>query len=470
MKKKLQQLYYILPNGIKNAILSLLLFKQRNLRYGTYYIAYLTSFRNLINKDSAVILDFQNEQLKKLLLECMTYSIYYSQLFKEANLTKEELLNAASVVDLLKRLPTLPKQYLKTKNIEIQNSCRANQYENFTSGTSGTPNKIYYDAESFQIGFALLRRFYDTMNLPTKFRSVRLSGKILIAPNQNKPPFWVYNIFDKQLFMSTYHLTEDNMVIYIDKLNKFKPQFIDAYPSAIYILAQYINKNKIKLGFTPIAIATTAETLYDNYRLEIEQAFGCKVYNQYSSSEGGPFIHECSNKKLHLNLDSGVFEFINLQGNEAKPGELAEMVITSLRQWKTPLIRYHTGDWVKVSKEGITFQHCTCGCYMPTIEEVIGRQEDILFTKEKGYIGRMDPAYKGLDGIIRSKIIQHTIDYIEVLNEVDNSTFSPAMLQLLTRNLRDRLGEQVQIEIKTVDNIPLGASGKFKAVERRFEL
>ena len=60
-----------------------------------------------------------------------------------------------------------------------------------------------------------------------------------------------------------------------------------------------------------IAITTTAETLYDYQRSIIQEFFQCKVYNQYASSEGSPFITECKSGSLHVNMDSGIFEFLN---------------------------------------------------------------------------------------------------------------------------------------------------------------
>jgi phenylacetate-CoA ligase len=469
MNKSLHNIFLKLPSSLKGLILSINLYQQRKLRYGKFYKSYLTIYKANRNKNETAIKEYQLHEFKKLLLEVNENSSYYKDIFTKLNIDNELIKNATTVEAILELIPFLPKVFLKTKNLEIQNYKRLSEYKNFTSGTSGTPNLIIYDAESFQIGFALWRRFHDWIGLPNSFKSVRLSGKILISPTQNKPPFWIYNIFDKQLFMSSYHLTENNLPTYIQKLNDFKPQFIDAYPSAIFIIAKYINNNNLTLNFKPIAIATTAETLYQQYKDEIEKAFGCKVYNQYSSSEGGPFIVECPFGKLHLNTDSGVFEFINMDGVKAKEGEYAEMVITSLRQWKTPLIRYCTGDWVKLSAQSFNYQECECGCSMPTVEEIIGRQEDILFTEEKGYVGRMDPAYKGLNGILKSKIIQHEIDYVEVLNVID-SNFNMDMQNLFLQNLRDRLGKKITIDIKIVDDIPLGASGKFKAVERKFDI
>jgi phenylacetate-CoA ligase len=469
VSSKIHTLYFLMPSFLKDLALTANLALQQNLRYGSFYKKYLEIYTANFGKSQAELEQYQLSCLKALLLEISVSSPHYKSKFQSCNLTAESIQNATSVKALLAQIPILEKADLRLYNASIQNQSRKSTFDNHTSGTSGSPTLIKYDDESLQIGFALWRRFHNWIGLPPKPRSVRLSGKILIAPNQSKAPFWVYNYYSKQLFMSVYHLTDENMKAYIEKLNSFKPAFIDAYPSAIYILACYINKNNIQLNFKLTAIATTAETLYSNYREEIERAFDCPVYNQYSSSEGGPFIVECPYKKLHINVDSGVFEFINMNNEPAQAGEIAELMVTSLRQWKTPLIRYRTGDWLKLSAQSFTYQKCACGCSMPVVEEIIGRQEDILYTREKGLIGRMDPAYKGLNGIVKSKIIQHSLDFLEVVHVVDKQ-YTDLMEQKLIKNLRDRLGDKIEIKITIVAEIPLGASGKFKAVERKFEI
>ena len=228
--------------------------------------------------------------------------------------------------------------------------------------------------------------YYNWMGLPEKFHSVRLSGRIIVEPNATKPPFWVYNAAQKQLFMSTYHMTDDNLTQYINKLNQYKPIFLDGYPSALYILAGFIVRNNIKLSFKPKAISTTAETLFDYQREVIEKAFSCKVYNQYASSEGAPWIVECNKGNYHLWTDTGCFEFINKKPIDEKIS-IAELVVTSFQAMKTPLIRYRIGDFVTIYENKT---ECSCGSQFPIIKSIIGRQDDILYTLEKGYVGRLD--------------------------------------------------------------------------------
>ena len=464
---KIASIFYKLPNPVKNLVTSYVAYKNTSLRKGGFYKQYVNLFRKSWTYTPAENQKLQKQLLQNLLTECFHYSSYYKKIFSESEISERDLQNTDPFL-LLKKMPFLEKETLKTKldDLENTNPKRKRDFVNYTSGTTGAPTKVYYDKESLQIGFALWRRFHDIAGLPEKFRSIRLSGRIFLTPDVSKPPYWIYNMVDKQLLMSTYHLSESRLGDYVKKINIYKPHLIDGYPSAVYVLAKYILANNIRLDFAPVAIATTAETLYHYQRIAIEKAFGCQVYNQYASSEGGSFITECKAGRYHLNTDSGVFEFINLQGEPAKPGEYAELVITSFRNLKTPLIRYQSKDMVQLANENTT---CTCGCTMPYIHEIIGREDDILFTKDRGYVGRMDTAYKGLEGIEKSQIIQRSPELIDIYQVVDK-TYTPQMEEKFLANLRERLGTVVVINFYAVDSIPLSKNGKFKAVLRQFKL
>ncbi len=456
-----------MPHWVKNLMVSVYGLKDHIKGNGKYYLLYYQQLSKLQTNGHSNIEAYQKNRLKTLLQESMQYSTYYKKLFDTQNINQVDI-SAGSANKILNKLPYLEKENLRQYNREICSADKSRPAVGIihTSGTTGAPMSIEYDSQSKQGTKAEWRRYYDWMGLPKKFKSVRFSGRIIVDPNTKKAPFWVYNIVNKQLFMSTYHLSEDNISSYIEKLNHYKPEFLDGYPSAFHILAQYILANNIKLKFKPLAISTTAETLFDHHRVTIEKAFGCKVYNQYASSEGAPWIVECKLGVPHLWIDTGVFEFIDQSDNHDGTVN-SELVVTSFRNFKTPLIRYRIGDVICRYKD--EKKKCACGSSYPMIKSIIGRQDDILFTKDKGHIGRLDPAYKGLTGIRQSKIIQKTIDTIDVLIVADKN-FTAEIGKKLLQNIHDRVGVNVSITLLKVDSIPLGKNGKFKSVERQFKL
>ncbi|WP_024769160.1 phenylacetate--CoA ligase family protein [Aquimarina macrocephali] len=465
MGKLQEKIYNSLPYPFKFLLLNVKAYQNSKKRYTKEFDKFLKEYIDLWDADVNEIKKYQKERLSLLLSEALEYSDWYGKIMKDLGIEKKDI--ATDPFSVLRSMPILKKSERKSYPDQIVNTKRTTDGIGHTSGTSGAPTINYLDTESINRSFALWRRFHHAIGLDTKrVKQVRFSGRLMVKPDVQKPPFWVYNYFENQLLMSTYHLKEENLKHYIKKLNDFKPILLDGYPSAIYILSRYINENNYTIDFTPKAIAVTAETLYDYQRFEIEKAFNCHVYNQYASSEGSPFITECTKGNLHLNLDSGVFEFINTQGKEAKPGEVAQLVVTSFTNLKTPLIRYNIEDTVLLAAEG---KRCDCGCPMPMIEKLTGREDDILWTEEKGYIGRMDTAYKGLKGIVQSQIIQESPKEI-VINLIANEDFNADMEKMLLHNFQDRLGTKVEYQINKVDDIPLGPNGKFDAVKRNFSI
>jgi phenylacetate-CoA ligase len=462
----IEKLYKKSPFFLKIILFNIKAYLNYKTRYNSSYNFYLNLYNSLLNKSRVEVLEYQKKELCLFMEESFLYSSFYKKRFEELSISLDEIKNDPYKV--ISKLPLLTKTDRKNHvdSIINTNPKRKTISIGFTSGTSGSPTKNYSDKDSLSRSFALWSRFHNSIGIISQDKSARFSGRIIINPNRIRSPFWVYNFIEKQLFMSMYHLTEKNISSYIKKLNKFSPVYLDGYPSAIYTIANYSLKNKIPITFKPKAICVTAETLFEYQRKIIEKAFHCKVYNQYASSEGSPFITECRYGKLHINEDSGFFEFLDNNYKPAKPGSIAKMVVTSFRNLKTPLIRYDIGDSVLLAESQ---EVCKCGSKMHYVEDILGRHDDILFTNEKGYIAGLNKAYIGIKGIVKSQIIQESLNLVVVKNVVDEE-YSKKENEKFLINLKDRFGEKIEINIEIVDDIPLGANGKFNAVKRNFQL
>jgi phenylacetate-CoA ligase len=462
-----EKIYSWLPHGLKAAAISLLGLRNLWLRHGAFFREKSKELEQnlLLSRDR--LQEIQLEKLRDLLLENIEHSQYYARVCRDCRITRDDIVNAGSCLELLARFPLLSKETLKAgrRSIVSRRKGRRRVGYTYTSGSTGTPLRVEIDRESLQTYYAQWRRYHHWLGLGDAFSTVRFSGRIIVHPRRRRPPFWVYNPAERQLFMSTYHLTEDNLPCYVEELNAFAPDLIDGYPSAIHVLSDFILKRSVRLRFTPKAISTTAETLLDHQRESMEKAFGCRVYNQYASSEGAPWIVQCRAGNMHLWTDTGVFEFVDRR-EFAGDTVSAELLVTSFSARKTPLVRYRIGDRVLIQSEN---GECPCGSHFPFIKAVLGRMDDILYTAEKGYVGRLDTAYKGLRGIKRSKIVQTDIGHA-VIYIVKDEDFTEAVPARLLGNLKARLGEGMHLEVRYVAAIPLDANGKFRAVEREFRL
>jgi len=84
---------------------------------------------------------------------------------------------------------------------------------------------------------------------------------------------------------------------------------------------------------------------------------------------------ECeAHQGIHYWADMYILEIIDPETLlPVAPGELGEMVITSLKKEASPLIRYRTRDMTRLIPGA-----CPCGCAMPRHERIQGRSDDMI--------------------------------------------------------------------------------------------
>ena len=446
---------------LKDVLVSLFSYRARKKKYGEYYLAEVAAMREArADASHAAYQRVADKKLADLLAHAYQHIPHFFDVFEQKNITLTDIHQSPR--SALTALPLMTKAQIKdTPELFTDSALKAAAVQS-TSGTTGSPLYAPHDLASYQRIFAYWRLFYDQMTLPEQFRNVRFSGNVLSTKERPRRP-WVHDWAEQRLYMSCYHLTDELIPRYLDKINKFKPELIDGYTSAIEALAIYIVGNAIKLSFTPRAIATTAESLSESQRQIIEQAFGCKVFNQYASAEGAPFITECKEGSLHLNTDTGVFEFMDAPG-EGDSSRVKELVVTSFRNYMMPLIRYRMGDTVTLAA---TKEACVCGSPFPIVDEIGGRKEDVLFSKQRGVVGRVTPIFRGIWAVRKAQVVQHTLSRFEILIE-PNGVFPKEAEELLRANFHKRLGAALELEIRVVESIPLSKNGKFRTVVNHY--
>jgi len=267
-------------------------------------------------------------------------------------------------------------------------------------------------------------------------------------------------VFNRNLLMSSYHISETTAPSYLDKLKQFAPVFIDSYPSAIFALAQLCEAHAIPCRVRPRAIVTSSETLLEHQRRTIERVFGCRVYDQYGSAEMVVFASECERGTLHPHPEYGITEVLS-HGKDAQVGEPGELICTGFQNWAMPLIRYEIGDTAIWSDSA-----CSCGRHFPSLKTVIGRIDDTIVTPDGRHVGRLDPIFKGVVGIKETQIVQERVDHL-IVRMVRGQGFEQEMAQAVIDELKKRVGEGVTVELVYLDQIERSSTGKFRSVVSR---
>ena len=109
---------------------------------------------------------------------------------------------------------------------------------------------------------------------------------------------------------------------------------------------------------------------------------------------------------------------------------------------------------------------CPCGRAGDCFLEVDGRIEDYVLTPDGRLVGRMDHAFKEQLDVAEAQILQKDQSSIDLLI-VPGATYNEASHRSVLREIRSRLGQEIEVRIHLVSSIPREPNGKFRAVKSR---
>lgn len=405
---------------------------------------------------------YQDEHIQRIVRAAYVGSPYYRRVMDQAGLTPRDIQG----VQDLARVPLLTRETVRKRRAELLTSPKPLRgwLHGHTSGTTGSPLSLWYDRNTCWLNNAAHRRQRIWAGMPADSWIGLLLGRVVVPTSQQRPPFWRVNRVHRQVWFSSFHLSEDKLGFYISEIQRRRLQFLEAYPSTLFILAQYVLRRGIQLPMR--AVFTSSETLHPVQREAIEAAFGCRPYDFYGLAERVIFASECEHHDgKHLAEEYGYTELVDERGHPVPDGQPGYMVGTSLHNEAMPLIRYLTGDISVIRREP-----CKCGRTLSRIEDITTKAEDIVVTPDGRMISPsiLTHPFKPFHQIIKSQIIQERSDHL-LVKLIPSDEFTPEHREILVGQLSRRLGPSVEIEVRMVDEIPQEPSGKFRWVISRVD-
>lgn len=438
------------PMFVQSSAISLFNTYQYKVRHGGEYKKFRKYYAKVENL-TASQLDKEIEKKQK----------YFFKYVKRKSTWYKDL----NIRDLTKNIP-LEKQDIINNFDRIKTIREKDGIVSLTGGTTGASMKVVYTKKDMQERFAILDHFRAQHGYHLGKKTAWFSGKNLISTHdiQNNVCSH-YDFINKIRFYSTFHINRDSFYVYWQSLTKFQPEFIVGFPSSVYELCEIADSLNLQLP-TPVKVFfPTAETVLPKHREVIGRVLGCQLVDQYASSEGAPFILECTHGRLHIHPLTGVFEVVDENLQPAKSGEL---LVTSYTTHGTPLIRYRVGDNITLEDSQET---CSCNSIFPLVKRIDGRTSDYILSPTHGKVnlGNISNSTKNIEGIIKFQVIQHTEDTVQVL-VVGSNKFTTKQKDHFKMALTERFGSQMNIDITTVDDIDTEKSGKFRIVKNLLDI
>ena len=243
--------YHFLPYSLKVLTTSIVAYNKKKKKYGELYDGYYHFLlSNGLKQQEQKAEEELEEYLKYIKKNCRFYSQY---------LTNNYNLKALPIIDK----HVVNKQYsefLLNKPFFVGKS----------SGTTGQPLKVPYSKNVYQKEYAFWWYHRSFGGVSRGDKVATFGGHKIADVNRDKPPFWVFNSAENQMFFSSYHLSRKNIPQYIDELNRYGPDFLHGYPSSLYYVAKYVLEENVQLDFKPKMIVGSSETTLDFQRKVIE--------------------------------------------------------------------------------------------------------------------------------------------------------------------------------------------------------
>jgi len=408
----------------------------------------------------------QLERLQSTLYRVGTHVPFYKKKFAELQLNFEDIRS----LDDLRKLPFTVKQDLRDNYpyglfaVPLRDVVRVHS----SSGTTGLATVVGYSRNDIKNWSNLVARILTGAGV-TKDDVIQIA--------------FGYGLFTggfglhygaERLGASVIPISAGNTKRQIQIMQDFKTTALVCTPSYALIIADTM----MEMGVNPNGLSLRyglfgAEPWSEAMRHEINEKLGIRATDNYGLSEVmGPGVagecEECNG--LHINEDHFLLEVVDPESLEpVPPGEIGELVITTLTKEAFPMIRYRTRDLTRLIPEP-----CPCGRTLMRMQRIMGRTDDMLIIKGVNVFPiQIEKVLFEIEGtrphyqIIVER--ENHSDRVTVLVEVNESIFFDEMKKQrqMVDHIKSRLASElgIGVAVKLVEEKTLERSeGKSKRV------
>ena len=141
------------------------------------------------------------------------------------------------------------------------------------------------------------------------------------------------------------NLNEQKLINIWNRMKEYKPVWLNAQPSELFLLCKTIEKNNLDMIPTLRYVESTGKMLFTHVRRYIEDILGLHVVNQYGCYEMNSIAYECPCGNLHCFETNVKVEVLDDADRQLEEGMEGQLCVTTLNNFVMPLIRYKVGDY-----------------------------------------------------------------------------------------------------------------------------
>lgn len=323
-----------------------------------------------------------------------------------------------------------------------------------TTGTTGASLKVCYTAEVMRRNWAFRMQQFRWAGVQPRTPRITAFGNKVVPAERRTPPYWIYNVAERQIFLSIFHLSTATAPDYVAFLRNHAGWVLEGFPSVLSILADYVISTGDSISMR--AVFTDGEPVHGFLRDKLEAAFSTRLYNTYGNTELCGLIQQCEQGGLHLNADYAYLEILDEENRPVPAGEVGYLVWTGFVNDAMPLLRYRIGD-----RGSWSTGRCTCGRNTPLVDPGMTRESDVLYAADGRVFSprSVNQVLKGTTAFRFCQFIQQTPGQV-LIRAVGEGQDAERELLKVRQEIAALLGEGSEIETKLASKPVMKAGGK----------
>lgn len=345
-------------------------------------------------KTEAELLAFQLEGLKWTVSHAYQHSDYYRKKFDEAGVKPADIVTLEDI----RKLPFTTSKDLQEgypfplRSVPFEQIVRIHA----SSGTTGKRKVLCYTEKDVDDWANMFARCYEYAGCTREDRIQITVGYGVWTAG------WGFQNGCERFGAMSIPIGPGNLDMQCQFLEDFQTTVLCCTASMGLLMAEEIDRNNLKEKTGLKKMIFGAERSSDAMRQRISDLSGVPMEELYDipglTELYGPGTGlDCKyHTGIHYWADYYILEMLHPDTLEpVGPGEVGEMVVTTLRKEAAPLVRYRTRDLSRIM-EG----PCPCGSIMPRHDRILGRSDDMfIFRAVNIYPSHIDEIISNSEGI-----------------------------------------------------------------------
>jgi phenylacetate-CoA ligase len=248
----------------------------------------------------------------------------------------------------------------------------------------------------------------------------------------------------------------------LELLQRSRATVIYSTPTYALYLAEVARAESFELRELPIRkiiVAGEPGGSVPAIRQRIEAAWDAELIDHSGASEVGPWGYgDAAGKGLWVNESSFLAETLELDSDKpAQPGDLGELVLTTLGRVGSPLLRYRTGDLVRGVRPSTGPRR-----FLFLEGGVLGRADDMLVIRGVNiFPSSIEQILRSFTEVVEYRMTAFRVSGLDQLRvEVEDLAAEP---KRIAQALENRLSLRVEVILAPADSLP-----RFEGKGRRF--